>query len=61
MKIKPCPFCGGEAVAKEHKNRFTEWWIVSCPNCHVSQTGNSYEFKFEAVDEWNKRAGEHHE
>ena len=55
-ELKPCPFCGGEAVVTKHHNRFTEWYLCSCPKCHISQTGSEYGFRFEAVDAWNRRA-----
>lgn len=53
--LKPCPFCGGKAVCNKHHNRYKEWHLVSCPNCHISQTGNSFEFAFEAEEAWNRR------
>ena len=56
LDLKPCPFCGGEAILTKHHNRFTDWWIVSCPICHISQTGSDYEFSFEAIEAWNRRA-----
>lgn len=54
-ELKPCPFCGGEAVVAKHHNRFTEWYLCSCPKCHISQTGSEYGFRFEAVEAWNRR------
>ena len=53
--LKPCPFCGGEAKAKRHHNRYSDWWLVSCVKCGVSQTGNANEFEFEAAESWNNR------
>lgn len=55
-ELKPCPFCGGEAVVTKHHNRFTDWYLCSCPKCHISQTGSEYGFRFEAVEAWNRRA-----
>ena len=55
-ELKCCPFCGGEAVCIKHGNHFTEWFLCICPECHVSQTGNEYEFRFEAIEAWNRRA-----
>lgn len=55
-ELKPCPFCGGEAVVTKHHNRFTEWYLCSCKKCHISQTGSEYGFRFEAVEAWNRRA-----
>ncbi len=54
-ELKPCPFCGGEPIVTGHHNRFTEWYLCSCPQCHISQTGSEYGFKFEAIDAWNRR------
>ena len=54
--LKPCPFCGGEAIVKRHNNRYVDWWIVSCPKCHITQAGSEYEFSFEAIEAWNRRA-----
>ena len=38
-ELKPCPFCGGETVVTKHHNRFTDWYLCSCPKCHISQAG----------------------
>lgn len=51
-----CPFCGGKTIVEENHNRFTEWYLCSCSKCHVSQTGNGYRSKFEAIEAWNRRA-----
>ena len=53
-ELKPCPFCGGESVVTKHHNRFTEWYLCSCPKCHISQTGSGYGFRFVAVEAWNR-------
>lgn len=57
-ELKPCPFCGGEAVVTKHHNGFTEWYLCSCPKCHISQAGSEYEFRFEAVEAWNRRVND---
>lgn len=57
-ELKPCPFCGDKPTVKMHKNRYSDWWIVSCPKCHITQTGNAHEFRFEAVEAWNRRAND---
>lgn len=54
-ELKPCPFCGGKAIVEGHHNRFVEWYLCSCPECHVSQAGNEYGFKFGAIEAWNRR------
>ena len=55
-ELKPCPFCGGKASVRRHSNKWIDWWLVSCPYCHISQIGNGYEFEFEAIEAWNRRA-----
>lgn len=56
VELKPCPFCGGEAV-------FLKWgycWSVECRNdyCDVlPETAICYT-KEEAADIWNRRAGD---
>lgn len=55
IELKPCPFCGGEAILKEHYNSYTDWWLVSCSECGVSQTGHANEFSYEAKEAWNRR------
>ena len=30
-KLKPCPFCGGEA--EEHLNEIASYWAISCETC----------------------------
>lgn len=57
-KLKPCPFCGGEAVVSGHHNRFTEWYLCSCQKCHISQTGIEYTFRHEAIEAWNRRVND---
>lgn len=56
MELKPCPFCGGEAFLEKHHNRFIDWWIVGCTQCNIKQCGRIYEFPFEAIEAWNRRA-----
>ena len=47
-KLKPCPFCGGEAEVLDHIN-----YYVGCSNCGVSTKGYGKEIK--AVTAWNTR------
>jgi Lar family restriction alleviation protein len=61
-KLKPCPFCGGEAEVKRGEiwlyngNRYDpmNWngWIVSCKNCNHIEEGVE---KSEAIAAWNRR------
>ena len=53
--IKPCPFCGkeGQAVGS------SSGWKVFCRKCYVI-IGNNLGTYEEAVEAWNKRAGQEH-
>ena len=58
--LKPCPFCGGNAVkAVCHKNPDNydgaEFWVV-CTKCHI-KTNRSLD-EDEPVDLWNRRVNE---
>lgn len=57
-ELKPCPFCGGEAIIEQDEDWYWEW-TVSCRNedC-VCYEGRSYETEEEAVAVWNRRGGE---
>ena len=54
--LVPCQCGEAHPIIKKHSNRYSDWWLVSCPKCYISQTGNAYEFRFEAVEAWNTRA-----
>lgn len=49
-KLKPCPFCGGEAKALRNIHNY---YIVKCSKCSIStlQRGK----KAEAINAWNTR------
>ncbi len=50
-KLKPCPFCGGQAGIAE--------WVVGCVDCQVLfifTPGDKKEMK-DNIDKWNKRNG----
>lgn len=49
-KLKPCPFCGGEAVV----HKFGTGYIAECLECATSMVCEST--KAEAVAAWNNRA-----
>lgn len=72
--LKPCPFCGGEAITEGRKiignyksdreYRF-ENWIVRCTNRECFMSGlrmgafwNELLTEEEAIEAWNRRAGE---
>ena len=50
-ELKPCPFCGGEAVLCEN----TDYAYVYCKECG-SQTDESHGTAGAAVAAWNTRA-----
>ncbi len=53
-KLKPCPFCGGEAVLISNKEE--QLYSVECKNCDC---GTCDHLGAEiAVEAWNRRAGE---
>jgi Lar family restriction alleviation protein len=61
MKLKPCPFCGGEA--RIYSTEFgdchpVEYYGVTCDTegCWVYENSESWhDTKKEAADEWNNR------
>ena len=55
IKLKPCPFCGGEARINKGHSRLAEWYTVSCSKCHVTQTVR-YIKPEKAIEAWNTRA-----
>ena len=55
-KLKPCPFCGGEAklvgfVDDEEEER----WSALCPQCGIGLVIEWREEKY-AIEKWNRRA-----
>lgn len=58
VKLKPCPFCGGEAVLK--RDRMGKY-CAKCTNCGCMTTfqfgfGDEAVSKKKATDIWNRRA-----
>ena len=60
-KLKPCPFCGGEAVIMERYRKGTtnrKMYWVECKACWAAQYhGNDggYRTKAKATEAWNRR------
>ena len=55
-KLKPCPFCGGQAELEEKDYNGSAKWLfeIHCAEGCVSMM-NLYGPKKDAVDRWNKR------
>jgi hypothetical protein len=56
-ELKPCPFCGGEAGFPSGS---LGWYWVECMNedCPVEPSTNGHQTKEEAIEAWNRRAGD---
>ncbi len=58
MEIKPCPFCGGEALPKIGPSGSVH---IKCINACIVQCGTKGEYIRtieQAVEAWNRRAGD---
>ena len=53
MKLKPCPFCGGEAKAV--KEIFGTCWKVKCKKCSCNVGRSWFWNKNYAICAWNTR------
>ena len=51
MKLKPCPFCGAEAVIDGKR-----YCWVKCKNCKAETRGTATEYG--AIALWNTRVGD---
>ena len=58
IKLKPCPFCGGEAILVKDFSSFKDWNYVRCKECGAATSvGNT---AYRAIDFWNQRVEEKH-
>jgi ssDNA-binding Zn-finger/Zn-ribbon topoisomerase 1 len=60
-ELKPCPFCGGEAVARSWPSSDGETWYVGCDDdndCPCESHACFGEDRAEALAAWNTRKGE---
>lgn len=59
IKLKPCPFCGGEGCIR-YIAVCELPYFAECDNeyCIAGDSGVSFALEKEAVEAWNKRAGE---
>lgn len=49
-KLKPCPFCGGEAEL-DNCGKYQVW----CNHCGTIQMGQFFNTPEEAIEAWNRR------
>lgn len=52
--LKPCPFCGGEAILETVDGNSPEECYIYCPECDF-ESGVYSEPKF-IIEKWNRRA-----
>jgi Lar family restriction alleviation protein len=52
-KLKPCPFCGGEA---ETRTEVLGTWKVRCTKCSAEVGRYWFWSKNYAIEAWNKRS-----
>ena len=50
-ELKPCPFCGGEAIVYRHESRRS--YVASCKTCQIFMYWGSKKL---AIEHWNKRS-----
>lgn len=58
-ELKCCPFCGAKGTVRQKDNLGT--WIAECSGweCPASyMIGMDYDTKEEAIEAWNRRAGD---
>ena len=53
-KLKPCPFCGGEAKHYFFFDGFFDYGRVKCEKCSVMLTAVN-KIGTEEIDAWNRR------
>ena len=67
IKLKPCPFCGGEAELIVRGNDYIGYTQteIKCKSCSTKQLHKWIKFKFDrdfvvvnTVEAWNRRASD---
>ena len=53
-KLKPCPFCGGEAIV----NLLLGKYCITCTGCMGGIFPASWQTREEAIEAWNRRAND---
>lgn len=56
-KLKPCPFCGGEAKAAYGRCDYNVWQVCCLNNACQAMAGWC-DTKDDAIAAWNRRAGD---
>lgn len=57
LKLKPCPFCGGEAEIRKYVNGYNIWFCARCDSCKITQTSTT-QTEQQAIAAWNRRAND---
>ena len=60
-ELKPCPFCGGQAIVVANRYRHgQETYLVKCmrKECDVLPATYEFEDMHDAINAWNRRAHE---
>jgi Lar family restriction alleviation protein len=59
-KLKPCPFCGGEAKLTKQPNPVFNAWLceIRCTKCHASPPVFYTTSEDEIIKRWNQRTPE---
>lgn len=56
-ELKKCPFCGGKAEIRRDSETET-FFVVICTNCPTTVGRSWFDKKQEAINAWNRRAGD---
>ena len=53
IKLKPCPFCGYEAIMLQVESNL---YAVTCKDVNCAATGGVMTSEIDAAEVWNRRA-----
>lgn len=58
-ELKPCPFCGGNVLMyEEWADSVHSFYSFACKICTMIVTQNECVTENEAIEAWNRRAGD---
>ena len=57
MKLKPCPFCGGDAIVVKVEERPYPYRVQCFDSICACRTDNFKDYEG-AIESWNRRVGE---